>query len=86
MRYCREELFTFFLKYLISEREFVEFATLHLEGEARDLWFNHLSHMKVSSYANFIQRMKKKYGRKKPETSHIVTSPIIKVIVHEDLE
>ena len=40
--------------------------------------------MRVSTYAYFILKLNKTYGIKKPETSHIVTSPIIKVIVHED--
>ena len=84
LRAWREELFTFFLKYPISEREAVEFVALHLEGEASDWWFNHLSHMKVYAYEDFILRLKKKFGRKKPETSHIVTSPIIVEIVHEE--
>ena len=84
LRSWREELFAFFLKYSISKREAVDFAVLHLEGEARDWWFSHLSHMKVSTYVDFIQRLNKRFGRKKPETYHIVTSPIIKEIVNED--
>ena len=39
------------------------------------------------SYGSFIHEAMEEnmiYGRKKPETSHIVTSPIIKEIVHED--
>ena len=56
----------------------MKFAALHLVGEARDWWFSHLSQMKVSAYVDFVLRLKKRYGRKKPETYHIVTSPIIR--------
>ena len=38
---------------------------LLLDGEAIDWWFSHLSHMKVSAYADFMRRLKKRYGREK---------------------
>ena len=40
--------------------------------------------MKIYVNGYFIQRLEKRYGRQKPETYHIVTSPIIKEIVLED--
>ena len=84
LRAWRKELATLFQLYPVTKREVVEIAALHLEGEARDWSFSHFSHMKVSAYVDFIQRLKKKFGRKKPETSHIVTSPIIEEILHEE--
>ena len=54
----REELFTLFLKYPISDRDVMEFAVLHLEGEARNWWFSHVSHMEVSAYVDFMQILK----------------------------
>ena len=70
--------------YPVSKREVVDIVALHLEGEAGDWWFNHLSHMKVFAYADFFQRLKKKFCRKKLETYHIETSPIIEEILNED--
>ena len=84
VRAWREELATFFLQYPVAVRETVDIVVLHLEGEARDWLSSHLSHMRVSSYADFIQRLNKKFGRKKLETSDIETSPIIEKIVHEE--
>ena len=84
LRAWREYLATFFQLYPVTERKVVYITTLHLEGEAKDWWFSHLSHAKVTSYANLFQILKKRYGGKKLETYHIVTSPIIEEIVHEE--
>ena len=40
--------------------------------------------MNVSAYADFIQRLKGLFGRKKPETYHIETLPIIEEVLHEE--
>lgn len=61
----------------------MEVAALQLEGEARDWWFSQMSHIKMSTYADFTLRLKNRYGRKKPKTYHIATYPIIEDIVHE---
>ena len=40
---------------------------LHLEGEANIRWFNHLSHAKVTAYADFTQKLIKNFDKKKSE-------------------
>ena len=45
------KLEAFCLLHPVVEREVVEIATLHLEGEANVWWFNHLSHSRVSTLA-----------------------------------
>ena len=45
------KLEAFFLLHPVVEREVVEIAALHLEGEANFWWFNHLSHARVSTLA-----------------------------------
>ena len=40
----------------------------------------------MTAYADLFQRLKKKFGRKKPKTSHIETLPIIEEVVHEELK
>ena len=56
-----------FLLHLLVEREAIEIATLHLEGEAKIWWFNHLSHARVTTFAYFTQRLIKKIDKKKSE-------------------
>ena len=61
------KLDAFFLLHPVVEREVVEIAVLHLEGEENIWWFNHLSHTRVTAYANFTQRLIKKFNRRKPK-------------------
>ena len=42
-----------FLLHPVVEREAVEIAVLHLEGEENAWWFSHLSHARVSNLAKF---------------------------------
>ena len=51
----------------VLEREVVEIVALHLEGEEKIWWFSHLSHERVSAYAEFSQRLIKKFDKKKSE-------------------
>ena len=51
----------------IVEKEVVEIVALHLEGEANIWWFSHLSHARVTTYADFTQRLIKKFEKKKLE-------------------
>ena len=78
MKAWREGLAALFKLYTLAQREDFEIIALHLEGEAKDWWFSHLSHPKVIAYANLFQRLKKNFGRRKIETL-----PIIDEIVHE---
>ena len=57
---------------------------MHLEAEVKDCWFSHFSHARVTTYVDFIQRLKNKFGRRKPETFSIKTLPIINEIAHEE--
>ena len=47
--------------------EVFEIVALHLEGEANIWWFIHLSHAKVTAYADFTQRLIKNFDKKKLE-------------------
>lgn len=40
---------------------------LHLQGEAQNWWFSHLSHAKVTAYEKFTQNLIKKLDKKKSE-------------------
>ena len=55
----------FFLLHPVLEEEVVEIAVLHLEGEANILWSIHLSHARVTAYADFTQRLIKKFEKNK---------------------
>ena len=59
------KLDAFFLLHQVEEREAMEIAALHLEGKKKILWFSHLSHARVTDFANFTQRVIKKFGKKK---------------------
>ena len=61
------KLEAFFLLHPVVDRKAVEIAVLHLEGEANIWWFSHLSHARVSTLADFSQRMIKRFGRKQRE-------------------
>ena len=51
------KLNAFFLLHLLVEREVVEIAALHLEGEAKIWWFRHLSHARVVTFVGFTRRL-----------------------------
>ena len=57
----------------VVEREVVEIAVLHLEGEANIWWFSHLSHARVTTYVDFTQRFIKKFDKKKEKPSPPLT-------------
>ena len=61
------KLDAFFLLHPVVEKEVVEIAALHLEGEANIWWFSHLSHARVIAYEYFTQRLIKKFDKKKSE-------------------
>ena len=52
-KYWTRKLDAFFLLHPMVEREAVEIAALHLEGEANIWWFSHLSHERVNTFAKF---------------------------------
>ena len=56
---------SFFLLHPVVEREAVEIAALHLEGEANIWWFSHLSHARVTTFVDFTQRLIKIFDKKK---------------------
>ena len=62
----------FFLLHPIVYREAVEITMLHLEGEAKNWWISHLSHTRVSTLADFSQRMIRRFGQKREESSPLV--------------
>ena len=57
----------FFLLHPVVEKDVVEIAALHLQGEANIWWLSHLSHAKVTAYADFNHRLIKKFDKKKSE-------------------
>ena len=71
----RKELHAFFRLHLVVEKEFVQIAALHLQGEANEWWFGHIEHAKVTKYSYFFQRIRKKFDRRKPETFIIEKFP-----------
>ena len=66
------------------EREAVEFVVLYFEGEAKDLWFNHMKHARVTNYVDFTQRVVKSFDRRKLETLSIETFSDIEEKVPEE--
>ena len=66
-RAWERNLDAFFLLHPVVEREAVEIATLHLEGEANIWWFSHLSHENVANFSYFTQRLIGKFGEDKSE-------------------
>ena len=61
------KLEAFFLLHLVVEREAVEIATLHLEGEENVWWFSHLSHARVSTLSELSQRLIEAFGKERSE-------------------
>ena len=55
----------FFLLHPMVQREAIEIVALHLEGEANIWWFIHLSHARVSAFADFTQRLIKTFDKNK---------------------
>ena len=66
------KLEAFFLIHPMVDREAVEIAALHLEGEAKTWWFGHWSHARVSTPADFSQRLSRRFGQRREETSPLV--------------
>ena len=62
-----KNLDAFFLLHPVIEKEAIEIAALHLQGEAHNWWFNHLDHASVTAYADFIQRLIKNFEKNKSE-------------------
>lgn len=57
---------------------------MHLKGEAKTWWFNHWDHARVSTLANFSQRLIKIFGQKREEPSPpVVEAHTSTVIVME---
>ena len=63
------KLDAFFLLHPIVDREVVEIAVLHLEGESNTWWFSHWSHARVSTLADFSQRVIRRFGQRRKEPS-----------------
>ena len=57
------KLEAFFLLHPVVEREVVEIAALHLEGEASTWWSSHVSHARVSTFSDFTQKMIKRFDK-----------------------
>jgi hypothetical protein len=54
----------------ITEIEAISFATLHLEGEAHELWYHGLvtlDHSCITSYREFTYRLMDRFDRKDPK-------------------
>ena len=64
-----KNLEAFFLLHPVVDKKVVEIAALHLEGEANIWWIGHLSHARVSTLAEFSQRMNKIFGKRREEPS-----------------
>ena len=59
----------------LAKKEVVQIVTLHLLGEAKDLWFGHMEHAKVTKYSDFFHKLRKEFYGRKPEMCHKVTFP-----------
>jgi hypothetical protein len=54
----------------MTEIEAINFATLHLEGEAHEWWYHGLvtlGHSHITSYRDFTDRLMDRFDRKDPE-------------------
>jgi hypothetical protein len=54
----------------MTETEAINFATLHLEGEAHEWWYHGLvtlGHSRITSYRDFTDRLMDRFDRKDPE-------------------
>ena len=70
-----------FLLHPVVEREAVEIAVLHLEGEANTWWFDHLSHARVSNIVEFYQRLIRTFGKGEENPSSPVEEACTSVVV-----
>ena len=62
-----KKLEDFFLIHPIVDKEAVEVAVLHLEGEAKTWWFSHMGYARVSTFADFAQRVIRRFDEEKSE-------------------
>ena len=62
----------FFLLHLVVEEEAIEILVLHMEGEAYFWWISHLSYARVSTLAEFSQRMVRRFEKRREEPSPLV--------------
>ena len=60
-----KKLEDFFLLHPIVDREAVEVAAFHLEGEAKTWWFSHWDHARVSTLADFSQILIRRFGKRR---------------------
>jgi hypothetical protein len=54
----------------MTESEAISFATLHLDGEAHEWWYNGLvtlGHSCITSYLDFTERLMERLDRRDPE-------------------
>jgi hypothetical protein len=65
-----QKLDTYYKLNQMTEAEAISFTTLHLEGEAHDLWHHglvRLDHSHITSYRKFTERMMDRFDRRDPE-------------------
>ena len=55
------ELDSFFKLHLVTKEEVLQIATLNLLDEAKDWWFGHLEHAKVTKYSYFFHKLRKRF-------------------------
>ena len=67
-----KKLEAFFLLHPVVDRKVVEIVALHLEGEANTWWFSHWSHARVSTLAEFSQKMIRIFCQRREEPSPLV--------------
>ena len=67
-----KKLEAFFLLNPVIDKEAVEITALHLEGEANNWCIIHLSHARVSTLADFSQRMIRRFGKRGEDPSPLV--------------
>ena len=59
----------------MAEEEVVQIAALHLLDEAKDWWFGHLEHAKVTNFSYFFHKLRKNFDVEKTDMCYY--SPII---------
>jgi hypothetical protein len=65
-----QKLDTYFKLNPMIELEAINFATLHLEGEAHEWWYHGLvtlGHSHITSYLEFTERLMERFDRRDPE-------------------
>ena len=76
------------------ERDSIEIATLHLDGEANDWWFHvmkTLGHDQVTTYEEFTRRLAERFERKDPEITfrehaHVKQTETLEAYISEFLK